>query len=211
MAIIPVNKPKGMFSRDIYRHIKDIKIGHYGTLDMNASGLLLVLTDHSNKLQDKFHTMEKTYFFSMVFGLDTDTNDIFGKIKNIQPIQNINHKKIHEYCDMIMNKLIKQRAPKMSAKKVKGVPMYKYMFNKQEHLLQDRFSEVYIKSIRALYISNHIVQFCSTTIGGFYVRSFVRDLSIYLGVCASVYDIARISIGSFNIIGSIIINKNNIT
>ena len=83
MIIINVCKNFGMYSRDCYSLLKKYKVGHCGTLDKYAKGVLVVLINNATKLSQKITNYNKSYFFTVLFGCDTVTNDLFGKLKKL--------------------------------------------------------------------------------------------------------------------------------
>ena len=192
MSIIPVYKISGICTRQIYSHIKNTKIGHCGTLDKYAQGIILVLTGDSNKLQSVIHSMKKSYYFEIFIGIDTETNDMFGKLKNTA------HKYIDKEsilsCIQNMRYITQQRAPKFSAKKIQGKPMYKYK-NKQN--LPNRFSNIQIHTINVIWHTCRKLGIYVSVTGGFYVRALARDIGIALHTYVCVTKIVRTNIGLF--------------
>ena len=192
MNIIPIYKTGGICTRQVYGHIRNTKIGHCGTLDKYAQGIILVLTGESNKLQTVIHNMQKSYYFEIFIGIDTETNDIFGKINNIidKHVDTISVIR----CAQSMRNITQQRAPKFSAKKIHGKPMYKY---KEKHNLPNRFSNIKIHTINIVWHNYRKLGIYIKVTGGFYVRAFARDIGISLHTCICVTKIVRTHIGTF--------------
>jgi len=130
-GFLNVNKPSGMTSYDVIRHIKRIsnfkgKIGHTGTLDPLASGVLVICIGSATKKAGKFLAMEKEYLATMLLGTTTDTDDIQGKIIETKKIDNTTldidliNKTIHSFIGEIQ-----QVPPSVSALTRQGVRLYK--------------------------------------------------------------------------------------
>ena len=199
MNIIVVYKKSCIHTRQIYAHIKGVKIGHCGTLDKYAQGVVIVLVGKANKLQNVIHSMKKSYYFEIFFGIDTDTNDIFGTL-NYYTHKHINMNNVLHYIKNI--NITYQNAPKFSAKKVYGKPMYKY---KNKDNLPLRISYIQIHNINVVWHNNRKIGIYILVTGGFYVRAFARDIGHFMQTYACVTKIVRITIGPFTLSRAIII------
>ena len=118
-----VNKPIGLSSRDvsyvIRREFGLKKVGHLGTLDVEASGLLIVMTGACTKLERFLHKLEKTYEGEIVLGKKYSTDDIYGEILEELPIPSLNHEILNELKVKFTGEIL-QTPPQVSAKKVNG-------------------------------------------------------------------------------------------
>lgn len=174
---------------------KGFKVGHAGTLDPFASGLLIVAVGKATKTLEYVMGMNKTYEFTVRWCEATDTDDITGKI--IQTSDKIPTP--NDILDVIgkMHGFIKQRPPKYSAIHVNGKRAYDLARNGIEFELQERYVEVINLSIVShdgAYTS--FILECSK---GCYVRSIATDIATKLGTCCYVSELRRIKIGSFSV------------
>lgn len=155
--ILIVDKPLGVTSFDVIRDLKKKysgqKIGHAGTLDPLASGVLICLIGkESNKRQDEFMNVEKEYEFEVLFGFKTDTYDILGKT-----LDSKNYdigEKLKELRSLLRNYTgaKKQRVPPFSAVKVKGKPLYRWFLEGKIDQVEIPIKEIEIKSLEILEI-----------------------------------------------------------
>lgn len=200
--IVFINKPIGIFTRKAYKSIasKYKKCGHAGTLDLFAKGVLIVGTDSDTKKLSLFVNCFKSYYFELVWGIETETNDIFGKTILKKSLEYIDLCKIHACIyDILLNNYY-QLPPRKCAKKLLGTRMYKMNFNNiSDDDLFFKRKLVKISKIDVIYHSISVTGFYIECSSGFYVRSFVRDLAIKLNTLASAMNIFRISIGGVNI------------
>jgi len=124
--ILNIYKPKGLTSHDIVdkirKKLKIKKVGHTGTLDPFAQGILLILTNESTKQQSKFMNLDKTYLAVLKLGQISNTYDIDGKIEDIK-CKEIKKEKIEKILKKFIGN-IKQRPPIYSAIKIKGKKAY---------------------------------------------------------------------------------------
>jgi len=202
-----VDKPKNITSFNVIKRLKKIlnikKIGHSGTLDPFATGILAIALGEATK-SIRYFNQNKVYKFNVVFGEQKDTDDITGKTmkkSNIVPT-------LFE-IDQCIEKFIgkhKQIPPQFSAVKVNGKRAYKLARDNQKFELNAK--DVFIKSIECLGAKNKneysfIVE-CST---GTYVRSIARDLGKMLGTFAYVSELRRVKIGKIEEKDIILLDK----
>lgn len=212
--ILLVDKPSCCTTRSLYNHIQyikpKIKIGHCGTLDPMASGLVLVLINKANKLQDLIHSYSKLYYVEFLFGIETETNDLYGKIKNINSSYNLDVDEAIKKLNNKKNTIINQRVPKYSAKKYKGISLYKYIRNEKNKGKEGEnikiFNKVNVFNLQVVYMSCYMCSFYLSVSSGFYIRSFVRDFGIELNIYTTVSKIVRIKIGPFCISNALSLN-----
>ncbi len=206
-GILLIDKEVGITSYDVIRRLKKtiqekIKIGHAGTLDPFASGLLVILLGKGTKLMNTFHTYEKVYEVEAILGFSTDTQDIEGKevekyLKSIKPTK-------EEIVRVIEREFlgdILQKPPMYSAKMVKGERAY-FLARRGEYVdLEPK--KVYVSQFEVYEYEYPTLKCkikCST---GTYIRTLVHDLGIKLGTYATSKNLRRTSIGSFNVSESI--------
>jgi tRNA pseudouridine55 synthase len=201
-GILLIDKEEGITSYDVIRKLKKVlergqKIGHAGTLDPFATGLLVILLGRATKLMDTFHTLDKEYEVTAKLGYATDTQDVTGKVIN----ENSTVKPTKEDIDLaIKDSLlgnIVQIPPMYSAKKVDGKRSYDLAREGKSVVLAGK--EVTIREFSVLsYVYPNITcrVLCST---GTYVRTLINDLGIKVGTFATATELRRISIGGFNL------------
>ncbi|MCC7289952.1 tRNA pseudouridine(55) synthase TruB [bacterium] len=199
--VLLVDKPEGMTSYDVIRVVKrhfpkGIKIGHTGTLDPFATGLLILLLGKSTKLQDLFHTYSKTYLAIARFNISTDTLDATGKVVETDT------KKISEsdLAEMIEKRFvgeIEQTPPRFSAKHVNGKRAYDLARQGIEFELKSKRITVY--AFKLLKYDWPMVKFEIVCSSGTYIRSLASDLANALGTQAHLTQLRRIAIGDYKV------------
>jgi tRNA pseudouridine55 synthase len=202
-GIILIDKEKNITSYDVIRKLKRLlprkyKIGHAGTLDPFATGLLVILLGKGTKLMDTFHTLRKRYEVTAEFGYSTDTQDIDGeKIEKIDATTPIPQEVIEEKIQEKFLGSISQLPPVYSAKKVNGKKAYELAREGKEVELKPK--QIQVSEFQILEYDWPIVKFsvqCST---GTYVRTLVNDLGKELGSLATAIELRRTQIGDFKV------------
>ncbi len=198
-GLIIVNKPKDYTSRDIVNKISKIlktkKVGHSGTLDPLAKGVLVICFGKYTKLNELLTSNEKEYIAEVKIGLKTDTLDITG---NILEEKNQTVKK--EDLINILNKYKKtynQKVPIYSAVKVNGKKLYEYAREGKEVKLPKK--EVTIKEIELLSFDENKFTFKTTVSKGTYIRSLINDILNDLNVIGTMSNLTRTKQGIFDI------------
>ena len=202
-GIIVINKPQGCTSHDIVYKVKKIygeKVGHTGTLDPNATGVLPILIGNGTKLSKYLINHDKTYIATIQLGIKTDSADSEGnQIENKPVLQNIYDE------DFIKNTLKDfqgkqiQTPPIYSAIKVKGKKLYQYARSGQEVEIPKREINIYkINVIEINKCNNQIVieVECSK---GTYIRSLCENIAEKLGTVGYMKDLIRTKVGDFKI------------
>ena len=196
-----INKPKSWTSQDLCSKFKKLynfnKVGHSGTLDPNATGLMLIATNKYTKLFDYITNKDKTYVVKTLFGYDSETLDIDS---NYEKIHEINLNKIKdEFINAVNNKKGEslQIPPKYSAVKVKGKRLYKYAREGKEVEIPKR--KINVKKIEIIKIDNETAEIKVKVSEGTYIRSLISDIAKSLNTVAIVSDLERISIGNLDI------------
>ena len=196
-----INKPKSWTSQDLCTKFKKLynfnKVGHSGTLDPNATGLMLIATNKYTKLFDYITNKDKTYIVKALFGYDSETLDIDSDYKKIH---NIDLNKIKdEFTNAVNNKKGEslQIPPKYSAVKVKGKRLYKYAREGKEIEIPKR--KINVKKIEIIKIDNETAEIKVKVSEGTYIRSLLSDIAKSLNTVAIVSDLERISIGNLDI------------
>ena len=201
-AVILLDKPEGKTSFDLISAVKRItgikKIGHSGTLDKFASGLMVICTGNATRLTRFFLEDDKRYTGRIKLGIETDTCDITGEIISEKPFSSLNWNSIPEIFSEFTGD-INQIPPKYSALKIDGKRASDRMRAGEEINLAGRDVKIYsIDVIKTDPIEGHIDfdVFCSK---GTYIRSLARDFGERLGTGACLSSLRRISSGVFNI------------
>ena len=198
-GIIVVNKPINYTSRDVVNKISKIlgtkKVGHTGTLDPIATGVLIITIGKYTKLCDILTSEYKEYIATMKLGIETDTLDITGKeLSNKE--YNVNEDQIKEVLNSFIGKSI-QEVPKYSAIKVNGKRLYEYARNNIDVELPKR--EIDIKYIDFMSYKDGYITFKTLVSKGTYIRSLIRDIAYKLNTVASMSELIRTKQGIFNI------------
>ncbi len=205
-----VNKPSGISSYDVIREFKKefpgAKLGHTGTLDPAASGLLIVLMGKMCKEQSKFMGLSKEYRAKIVFGLVSDTYDLEGKVRIsngsdlFEKLSLLNRKKV-EKALAFFGKGYLQTVPAFSAVKRKGKPLYK-LARRGEEIKNLPQKEVRIEEIKVVDFKEAVfpqVEILMKVAKGFYVRSLAFDLGEKLRVGGVLAELVRTKIGGFSV------------
>lgn len=197
--VILIDKPLHWTSFDVVRKIRNltrvIKVGHAGTLDPLATGLLIVCTGKFTKQINAYMGMEKTYTGTFTLGAITPTYDLESEPTNFCSIEQLTHDQIHAATDQFKG-LIMQVPPIHSAIKQAGKPVYLAARKGVDVVLEPR--PVTIHAFEITQIEGPIVHFkvvCST---GTYIRSLAHDFGKALGVGAYMSSLRRTKIGSFD-------------
>ena len=189
--IINVCKEKNMTSRDVVniisKHLHTKKVGHTGTLDPLATGVLIVCTNHDTKLVDILTSKNKEYIATMRLGIQTDTGDITGNI-----IKRATYKVTKDQIIKVLNNFLgssTQTVPIYSAVKINGKKLYEYARNGEEVTLPTR--EINISSIELLDYHDDLIKFKVTVSKGTYIRSLIEDIGKTLQTVATMEDLVR--------------------
>lgn len=211
-GILIIDKPKGITSRDVVNTIikkfNTKKVGHTGTLDPIATGVLVVCVGGATKLVDELTASDKEYIATVKLGISTDTIDTEGKI-----LKEENCRKTKEEIINILNSFkgkYNQEVPIYSAVKINGKKLYEYAREGIELELPKR--EVEIKAIELIddiiYKDNKtIFKFKCSVSKGTYIRSLIRDIATKLNTIGIMTDLRRIRQGNFNIESSICLDN----
>ena len=205
-GIIPINKPKGWTSFDVVNKLKHmlkpLKVGHLGTLDPMATGVLLVTVGKATKLFDIMQEKRKTYISTFEFGYSTDTLDSTGKtIKICEKIPTKDE--ILKIIPKFIGK-ISQMPPKYSAKSINGYRAYDLARQGIEFELKPKIVEVY--NIKLLSYENNKLEIEIQCGSGTYIRSIGRDIAQELDSLATMIELVRTDVGNFNLRNCIDIN-----
>lgn len=207
-----VNKPKGITSFDVIRKLKPIlkekRIGHVGTLDPFASGVLIIALGRYTKLFFLFDDLYKEYIAEGVFGESRDTDDVEGKV--LEKTKNQNILSFNELEALIKNNFlgsILQKPPIYSAKKIYGKRAYDLARENKEFQLKS--VNVFINNIELLEYNYPYFRIKTSVSKGTYIRAIVRDIGEITNNLAYTKDLIRTSIGDYNIDNAISLENIN--
>lgn len=199
-GIIIVNKQSGFTSRDVVNKLNKIfntkKIGHTGTLDPIASGVLVMCIGSYTKLVEELTSLDKEYIATIKLGLETDTLDTEGIILKEEIPKQLDLSKIIEVLNSFKGKSI-QEVPAYSAVKIKGKKLYEYARNKEIINLPKREIEVF--DIELLSYQDNEISFRVHVSKGTYIRSLIKDICSKLNLIGTMSYLQRIKQGDFDI------------
>jgi tRNA pseudouridine55 synthase len=200
-GFIIVNKPKDMTSHAVCNKIRSImhtkKVGHSGTLDPLATGVLVVAVGKATKLINYLENQDKTYVAEALFGIQTDSYDILGNVLNKDDLSNPTESEIDTQLEILKHSET-QIPPIYSAIKVNGKKLYDYAKNGETVEILPR--KIKIHSLKR--VSNIIDKKVSIEVSankGFYVRSLINDLGISLNTYAVMSNLIRTKAGKYDI------------
>lgn len=194
-----MNKPKGLTSRDVVniacKSLNTKKIGHTGTLDPIATGVLVLCIGNSTKLVEILTSKDKEYIATVKLGILTDTLDSDGitiERKNVS----LKKEELIEVLNSFVGTYL-QEVPKYSAVKVNGKKMYEYARKKVD--IESPKRVVRINSIELLDFNNLSYKFKVEVSKGTYIRSLIKDINDKLGIIGVMDDLIRVRQGNFNL------------
>jgi tRNA pseudouridine55 synthase len=200
-GILLVNKPIGMTSHDVIAKLRKIfntkKIGHCGTLDPNASGLLICLIGNATKISNYLNIENKRYLATFKLGLSTTTQDLDGDIVSEKPFLNdISIKDIQLTLFKFLGKL-KQQPSIYSDIKVNGKKLYDYARNNEEVIIPIR--DIIIEEISLVNVDNDLISINVLCSSGTYIRTLCFDIANELGYPGVLTKLERISTAHFSL------------
>jgi len=209
-GILLVNKPAGITSHDVVgfvrRTFKMRRVGHAGTLDPMATGVLVILLGNSTKLFDKFVAFDKTYRATLRLGLKTTTADIEGKTLLERPYDGIDEEAIRKVFIQFTGN-IDQKPPMVSAVKHQGERLYKIA---RQGIEVERVARpVRIDELKVLRCQLPDVEFLMSCSKGTYVRQLAEDVGEVLGCGACISQIERTRVGPFDIAKAVTMENLN--
>ena len=215
-GIINLYKEKGITSFKQINMLKQVfpgmKIGHTGTLDPIAEGVLIVCVGKATRIADYIQCQKKVYLTEMILGLSTDSYDITGKELSKEPAEDVSNDEIVNVIKTFIKKQ-SQKPPIYSAKKVKGKKLYQYAFENKDVEIKE--SNIEILSIEDININNILYQdipmkkisFKVECSKGTYIRSLCHDIGKSLNKYGTMSGLIRLQVGNFGISDSKKINE----
>lgn len=208
-GILNINKPTGMSSFDVVRKVKNIaktkKVGHTGTLDPEASGVLPICIGRATKLVDYIMNDYKIYKAELKLGIITDTYDREGKILKTSEV-NVSKEQIESVIKSFIGE-IEQVPPMFSALKVNGQRLYSLA--RQGIEIERKARKINIYSINILDINTPNITFEVKCSKGTYIRSLCYDIGEKLECGGAMWNLQRIQTGTFNILDSVELEELN--
>ena len=199
-GVLVVDKPAGLTSHDVVNRVRRIlgqkSVGHLGTLDPSATGVLPVVTGNLTRLAQFYLHSEKSYEGVIYFGFATDTYDGDGEATTPAREVTLDLEDLRERAAEFQGR-IQQMPPPFSAKKIAGVPAYKLARKKQDVALKP--VEVEIKSFEILSVEGHCCNFLARVASGTYMRSVAHDLGEKVGCGAHLKSLRRTAVAEFGI------------
>lgn len=206
-GVLIINKEKGMTSRDVVdvvcKKLNTKKVGHTGTLDPLATGVLVVCVNDATKIIELITSDDKSYIAEVEVGNLTDTLDVTGTVLDVSSNFEINNDKLRTVLASFVGKYL-QEVPLYSAVRVNGKRLYEYARRNEEVILPKREVEIRNISLLEEYNSNSkTFKFLVSVSKGTYIRSLIRDIGCTLGVHMSMKNLQRIKQGRFKLEDSI--------
>ena len=209
-GIVVVNKPQGITSHDVVSEVRRkfhmSRVGHAGTLDPLATGVLIILLGKSTKLFNKFQTFDKAYRATFKLGTVTHTADIQGRVLSQKPFQDITKDKIEEVMKRFVGD-IEQIPPMVSAVKVGGKRLYQLARKGIEVERQPR--KIHVGLLSMVSFLSPLVEFYVECSKGTYIRQLAHDMGEFLGCGACITQIERTKVGPFLITDAVTLDDLN--
>jgi len=207
-GVLIVDKPKGMTSHDVVdflrRRFALKKVGHAGSLDPIATGVLVLLIGTTTKLSARFMGDDKIYDAALKFGVTTDTLDAEGKIKEEKDINGLDEEKVQRVFSQFYGQQL-QVPPAYSAVKHKGKPLYKLA--RRGVSIEKEPRRINIKQLLVDEVKLPFVSFRVCCSKGTYIRKLCDDIGKRLGCGAHMTALRRLKSGEFEIENSISVDE----
>jgi tRNA pseudouridine55 synthase len=199
-GVLIVDKPSGMTSHDVVNRVRRIlnqtSVGHMGTLDPLATGLLPLVTGNLTRLAQFYTSSEKTYEGVISFGFATDTYDADGEPSGPVQTANVLLEEIQEQAGRFIG-VIDQMPPPFSAKKIKGVPAYKLARKHKQVPLKP--VPVEVKDFEIIELQGSSASFRARVSSGTYMRSIAHDMGQQIGCGAHLAALRRTAVAEFSL------------
>ncbi len=199
-GVLVIDKPEGWTSHDVVAKIRNLtrvkKVGHTGTLDPFATGVLPLTLGRATRLTSYYLASDKFYRGAMRFGFATTTFDLEGEALGEDTCPQVDATRISGIFERFVG-TVSQTVPPFSAKKVRGKPLYAYA--RQGISMEESVKEVTIKSLRLVEVKGAEVEFELDCAAGTYARSLAHDVGREYGCGAHLARLRRVRSGSFAI------------
>ena len=199
-GVLIIDKPAGLTSHDVVnrarRILQERSIGHLGTLDPMATGVLPLVTGTLTRLAQFYTASEKTYEGTVRFGFSTDTYDAEGEATSAPQQVSLRADEVEALASRFRG-VIEQIPPPFSAKKIHGVPAYKLARQQKEVVLKP--VQVEIKEFEILAVEADRARFRARVASGTYIRSVAHEMGRELACGAHLESLRRTSVAEFNL------------
>lgn len=211
-GIIVVNKPKGSTSHDVVYKVRWIvkeKVGHTGTLDPLATGVLPLLIGKGTLCSKYLINHDKEYQVSLKLGISTDTMDAEGKVVEEKEVDSsiLEKSNVEKTLSSFIGKQ-EQEPPMYSAIKVKGKKLYEYARRGEKVEVPKREIEIYNMELIGINKLNKEIEFKVSCSKGTYIRSLCTDIAKALGTIGYMSGLERLKVGEFTLKNSIVVNDS---
>ncbi|MDQ2659712.1 MAG: tRNA pseudouridine(55) synthase TruB [Verrucomicrobiota bacterium] len=207
-GVLLVDKAAGMTSHDVValvrRRLQIKKVGHCGTLDPIATGLLLLTLGRGTKIQDLLMSEDKAYAGTLTLGITTDTQDRAGRTLEEKPVPPLEEATVRAAFEKYRGDFY-QMPPMVSAIKQGGVPLYKLARQGKTVEREPRLVHVYNYAIQR--IASPDIDFSVGCSKGFYVRTYAHDIGETLGCGAHLKELRRTRSGRFLVDGAVTVEE----
>lgn len=207
-GVLLVDKAEGMTSHDVValvrRQLGIRKVGHCGTLDPIATGLLLITIGRGTKVQDLLMSEDKEYVGTLTLGAATSTQDREGEVIEAKPVPQLSDSDIRAAFDKFRGDFY-QTPPMVSAKKHRGVPLYKLARQGKVVEREPRFVHVYRYTIDHIAVPD--IDFSVLCSKGFYVRTYAHEIGEVLGCGGHLKSLRRTKSGRFDVANAITVEQ----
>lgn len=211
-GVVIINKPKGMTSQNVVSKVKRIlnekKVGHAGTLDPNATGVLPILVGKATKISKYLIEHDKSYEAIIKLGEKSSTGDIEGDIVEKKEIKldKYTSEDIQNILNMFLGKT-KQIPPMYSAIKVNGKKLYEYAREGKEIELKERDIEIFNIQLKNVDYENQEISYIVDCSKGTYIRTLCEDIAKKLNTVGYMKELTRLRVDKFNISNAITLEE----
>lgn len=203
-GVLIINKPKGYTSHDIVNIVKKelniTKVGHAGTLDPNATGVLPVLIGNATKISKYLIEHDKVYIAELKLGEKSSTGDLEGEIIEKKSVPKLNEDQIKDTLKLFLGKQ-QQIPPMYSSIKINGKKAYEYARKGLKVEMEPR--EIEIMNISLMKFQDNIITFKVKCSKGTYIRVLCEDIAKSLGTVGLMKELCRIKVNEFDIKNSV--------
>ena len=205
--IYNIYKPKDFSSFSIVKKIKYItkeKVGHSGTLDPFADGVLVLGVGKSTKKLSSIIQYDKTYEGIIKLGIQTDSMDLTGRVISEKKIPAISTKMLDECANSFIGELL-QRTPMFSARKIDGVRLYKLA--RKNISIKTNPKLITVKNLKIELIDDNNLKVLVECSSGTYIRVLAEDIADYLGTVGHLTSLTRLSVGKYSLSESLTVEN----
>lgn len=199
-GLLLVDKPSGMTSHDVVDRVRAAagirRVGHTGTLDPAATGLLILCIGPATRLSEYLTGLDKVYEGFTRLGVITDSHDMDGQVIEQRPVPELTHAQIQAVFDRFTGQ-IEQVPPMVSAVKVGGQRLYKLA--RKGETVERKPRQITVSEFAALSFESPLVKFRVSCTSGTYVRSLCHEVGQVLGCGAALDSLRRVAVGKYNV------------